>query len=65
VLLPLLLLLLLPPLLLLQVHLGLLEGRVSHIVWPPARMGRVAVVPQPERILHTDADTAGISQGYS
>lgn len=39
----------------LQVHVGLLEGRVSHIVWPPARMGRVAVLPQPERILHTDA----------
>lgn len=38
-----------------QVHLGLFEGRVSHIVWPPARMGRVPVLPQPERILQTDA----------
>lgn len=37
-----------------QVHLGLLEGRVSHIVWPPTRMGRVPVMPQPQRILHTD-----------
>lgn len=39
----------------LQVHLGLLEGHVRYIVWPPARMGHVAVLPQPERILHTDA----------
>jgi inner membrane protease subunit 2 len=35
------------------VHLGLLEGRVSHIVWPPARAGRVPVQPQPQRLLHT------------
>lgn len=39
---------------LLQVHLGLLEGRVTHIVWPPARMGRVAVQEQPARLLQTD-----------
>lgn len=36
-------LLLLALLCLVQVHLGLLEGRVSHIVWPPTRMGRVPV----------------------
>ncbi|WIA11859.1 hypothetical protein OEZ85_011945 [Tetradesmus obliquus] len=36
------------------VHLGLLEGRVTHIVWPPARMGRVAVQEQPARLLQTD-----------
>lgn len=36
------------------VHVGLLEGHVSHIVWPPSRMGRVAVLPQPERILETE-----------
>lgn len=26
----------------LQVHLGLLEGRVTHVVWPPWRWGEVA-----------------------
>ncbi len=50
---------------LLQVHLGLLEGRVSHIVWPPSRMGRVEVLPQPERILHSDTGADGVSKGYS
>jgi inner membrane protease subunit 2 len=37
------------------VHLGLLEGRVSHIVWPPSRVGRVAVAPQPQRVLEADS----------
>jgi hypothetical protein len=36
-----------------QVALGLLEGRVTHIVWPPSRIGRVAVQPQPQRLLST------------
>eukprot|EP00775_Hariotina_reticulata_P006100 gene6100-6338_t len=35
------------------VSLGLLEGRVTHIVWPPSRIGRVAVQPQPGRVLST------------
>lgn len=39
---------------LMQVHLGLLEGRVTHIVWPPGRMGRLAVQPQPDRLLQLD-----------
>ncbi len=25
-----------------QVHLGLLEGRVTHVLWPPSRCRRVA-----------------------
>lgn len=37
------------------VHLGLLEGRVSHVVWPLERIGRVAVAPQPQRLLQTDS----------
>ncbi|KAF8071075.1 IMMP2L [Scenedesmus sp. PABB004] len=41
------------------VHLGLLEGRVTHVVWPPERMGRVAARPQPERLLSTDRRPAG------
>eukprot|EP00878_Enallax_costatus_P026389 GHUV01028321.1.p1 GENE.GHUV01028321.1~~GHUV01028321.1.p1 ORF type:complete len:168 (+),score=18.52 GHUV01028321.1:205-708(+) len=36
------------------VHLGLLEGRVTHIVWPPSRIGRVEVKGQPGRLLHTN-----------
>lgn len=24
-----------------QVHLGLLQGRVTYVVWPPSRIGRV------------------------
>jgi hypothetical protein len=34
-----------------QVHLGLLEGRVTHIIWPPRRMGRVAAAPCSERVV--------------
>lgn len=25
-----------------QVHLGLLEGRVTHVLWPPSHFRRVA-----------------------
>jgi hypothetical protein len=35
--------------------MGLLEGRVTHVVWPPGRLGRVASVCPPGRILHTAA----------
>ena len=39
------------------VHLGLLEGRVLCVVWPPSRLGRVeARPPPPERLLHRAGD---------
>lgn len=38
---------------LVQVHLGLLEGRVTHVLWPPSRFGRVAVQEEPGRLLST------------
>jgi len=33
------------------VHLGLLEGRVTHIVWPPRRFRRVESRCPPGRLL--------------
>jgi hypothetical protein len=35
-----------------QVHMGLLEGRVAYIVWPPSRMRRVKPACPPGRLLH-------------
>jgi len=40
------------------VHLGLLEGRVTHVVWPPWRAGRVAAWNVDDRI----AATADVGQ---
>lgn len=34
------------------VHLGLLEGRVACIIWPPSRAGWVEATPAPGRLLH-------------
>jgi hypothetical protein len=36
-----------------QVHLGLLEGRVTHVVWPPWRVGRVQAWNVEDRIAAT------------
>eukprot|EP00879_Flechtneria_rotunda_P006819 GHRR01007163.1.p1 GENE.GHRR01007163.1~~GHRR01007163.1.p1 ORF type:complete len:169 (+),score=19.12 GHRR01007163.1:226-732(+) len=36
------------------VSLGLLEGRVTYIVWPPSRMGRLAVQHPAGRLLQTN-----------
>mmetsp|Transcript_12428 Transcript_12428/g.22237 ORF Transcript_12428/g.22237 Transcript_12428/m.22237 type:complete len:166 (-) Transcript_12428:74-571(-) len=33
------------------VHLGLLEGRVTHVVWPPWRIGSVPQVYQHEKVI--------------
>ncbi|KAI8469445.1 MAG: mitochondrial inner membrane signal peptidase [Monoraphidium minutum] len=38
------------------VHMGLLEGRVAFIVWPPARARRVDPARPPGRLLHAAGD---------
>lgn len=42
-----------------QVHLGLLEGRATHVVWPPWRWGRVSDwAAAEERLIHKEAAAA-------
>jgi inner membrane protease subunit 2 len=35
------------------IHLGLLEGRATHVVWPPGRARRLADAMPPHRLLDT------------
>ncbi len=37
-----------------QVHLGLLQGRVTYVVWPPSRIGRVDSSLPAHRVLVED-----------
>ena len=37
--------------LMLQVPLALIEGRVTHVVWPPSRLSRVPPFNPPGRLL--------------
>ena len=37
-----------------QIPLGLLQGRVTHIVWPPSRWGRVRSSLEDERVKKPD-----------
>lgn len=39
-----------------QVHLGLLEGRVTHILWPPQRMQRVRPHVPLGRVIEAEND---------
>ncbi|KAK9820562.1 hypothetical protein WJX72_011658 [[Myrmecia] bisecta] len=36
------------------VPLGLIEGRVTHVIWPPSRIGRITAALPPGRLLATN-----------
>lgn len=38
-----------------QIHLGLMEGRVTHVVWPPSQARRVANRRQAHRLVKVDS----------
>ncbi|KAG2495595.1 hypothetical protein HYH03_006195 [Edaphochlamys debaryana] len=46
------------------VHLGLMEGRVTHIIWPPWRMGSVGRwLPAEKLIVQDDRSSGGLGGG--
>ena len=48
-----------------QVPLALIEGRVTHILWPPSRAGRVvARPPPPGRLLVKNAAVLSDWNGF-
>jgi len=46
------------------VHLGLLEGRATHVVWPPSRMQRLPPYVPPGRVVEDEGDSLARALAY-
>ncbi len=47
-----------------QVHLGLLEGRATHVVWPPSRMGRIKASMEAGKLIEVSEASPEAGAGY-